>query len=349
LERKNGSDAADPVRVLAHELGNVLNGMLGVTELLRSLDPRPEQEHWLNALEQGGLQMSRLLDAYCGGPPDSGPESGIDGIELLENAILSHAPAAQASGNALLLLLPPDLPRSWKCSYRRLRQILDNLLANAIEFAPGAEIVVAARNLPGALEIDVEDAGAGLRPGAEDQLFRPFRQDLHARGPASPGSGLGLYLCRRSAFAMGGELRWLKPASGGSCFRLILPGAVTPSIRDRALTPGRLLRGIRCELHLAGNLRKSVAGLLARHGIVCIEPAAGQRFESGMKVVIKTDQPAAGKAPPELRLQLRPEDSSRLPRTRRLGLPVLETGLLEALLALVLENSETVNPRGRPG
>lgn len=349
LRRENGPNAADPERVLAHELSNVLNGMLGITEMLRQRDPRPEQERWLNALQQGSLQMGRLLDAFCFEPQNDGEGSGFDGIDLLENAILSHAPAAQENGNALLLLLSPDLPRTWECSYRRLRQILDNLLANAIKFAPGTEIVVAAGNPSGPLEIDVRDAGSGLRPGAERQLFRPFRQNLHACGPASPGSGLGLHLCRQCASAMGGELLWRQPASGGSCFRLILPAAVTPSIRDRALMPGRLLRGIRCELNLTGNLHDSVAGLLARNGITCTEPAARRRFAPDRIVAISAEQPTGDLLVRELRLQLQPDNPSRPPRTRRLGMPVLDSSLRQALLALVLENSEAVNPDGMPG
>ena len=330
------AEQPDALRLLAHELGNVLNGMLGMTELLRSHDPRPEQERWLSALQQCGLQMNHLLEAFCGDRSGEKVSGEFDGIGMLENTITSHAPAARARGNTLLLMLAPDLPRSWTCSFRRLRQILDNLITNAIDYAPGAEILVTARAAHGVLELDVQDSGPGLRPAAVNQLFRPYQQNLHAHGPSSSGKGLGLHVCRVNADTMRGELSWFEPEAGGSCFRLTLPGAVAPSVRDRPLRPVRLLQSVCCELRLSGNLRRSVAMLLIRHGIIPLSPGQRRQEVSGRVVVVSAVAPPERSPVREIELRLQPVNASLAPRMQRLDLPILGSSLLEALLALVL-------------
>ncbi len=182
------------VAELGHELGNVLNGLLGMTRLVRDSGLNAEQEYWLRAIEQSGCQMRRLVDAFWLGPTQTGEfihpnPVDLDGIELLEQALLAHAPAARRNADRLLLTVAPDVPRYWHCDPCLLRQLLDNLLGNALKFTRSGEVVleVAARlqgNDPtDTLLLAVIDSGPGIDAALGRRMFRAYERGL------DPGPG----------------------------------------------------------------------------------------------------------------------------------------------------------------
>jgi len=127
---------------------------------------------------------------------------------VLEAALRLARPQAEERRITLSLQhLPPDLPRAM-AEERRLRQILLNLLSNAVKFSPeGGRVLVSA--LPredGAVEIQVRDFGIGVPPGDRERAFEPFQQLEATHDRHFGGSGLGLYLARAFADAMGATL-----------------------------------------------------------------------------------------------------------------------------------------------
>ena len=117
-KRGDPRNISDPfVAEICHELGNVLNGLLGMAHLLRDSALTAEQDRWLKAIEQSGWQLRRLVDAFRQGPRRAGEGAAcrpatLDGIDLLEQVLLAHAPAARAQANRLWLTAGSELRTS---------------------------------------------------------------------------------------------------------------------------------------------------------------------------------------------------------------------------------------------
>ena len=173
----------------ASRLGRVVSNVLGFSQLERgnlSVDPRP----------------GAIDDAIR---------------DLAERA----TPALERAGAALAVEVEPGLTARFDRD--ALARILGNLLDNAEKYARASAdrtIVVAARRLGDAVELEVRDRGPGVAPAARARLFQPFRRGVGGDGPA--GLGLGLALSRSLARAMGGDLRYQPAADGGASFVLRL-------------------------------------------------------------------------------------------------------------------------------
>ena len=148
-------------------------------------------------------------------------------------------PAAEAKGLRVDVVVARDLPRI-ETDPRHLRQILLNLVANAIKFTErGAVTVVAKRDANDNISIDVEDTGIGIADGDIDRIFEEFEQVRPSgRGDSMQrGTGLGLAIARKLARLLGGEVVVASQLGRGSCFTLTLPSAIrtTPSSGIRAI------------------------------------------------------------------------------------------------------------------
>jgi len=102
----------------------------------------------------------------------------------------------------------------------RTRQIIANLVSNAIKYAPGGPIVVSVKRVAGDAVLEVEDRGPGIQDADLSRIFGRFER---AKSPAPAGLGLGLYIARQVAEAHGGTLTAETREEGGACFRLLLP------------------------------------------------------------------------------------------------------------------------------
>lgn len=350
-----------------HEVGNVLHGLLGMARMALASSPGPTQANWLRGIEHSGEQMRRLLDAYrdCRTGPAGPPRPALrsfDGVRLLEQALVSHAPAAAARGSRLLLWIDPSLPRSWTSDRCMLRQVLDNLLGNAVKFAPCTEITLRAARPPGAadprcLRLEVSDHGPGLGAARLPALVEPFRRGAVAERGGAEGSGLGLWICDILVRALGGRMRHSRPAGGGARFRFDLPGVLAP-VGPGALEPSDLLRRLHCRLHLEGGLRRSVACLLQRLAVDWSDARrpVPRRARGQWLLHVQPAPPGPGAPGPGLRLG--PAESPPGPNDRLLAGPVVESALGPLLLELALESIRrdgrrgslsAPRPAGRPG
>lgn len=358
--RKHGDPPSDSdhfVAEIGHEIGNVIHGLLGMTRLVRDSGLNAEQDRWLRAIERSGEQLSRLLDTFRQGPFRSGAVSGpflaeLDGIDLLEHLLLAHAPAARARANRLWITVAPELPRRWISDACLLRQLLDNLLGNALKFTRSGEVVLEAAARPagagncGTLVLAVTDSGPGVRPEWGNRIFQAYERGPRMREDC-PGYGLGLYICRRIVRALGGGIEWSTPAGCGARFMVTLPGVLTPTEFRPAAQPSRVLRSVECRLELQGTARRSVACCLARLGVAYGEPEnkAGRVAEltegagcpgkdSAQLLIAIAEEPGASGA--QLLLRAETPDGRTL-GAKRLGLPALECSLGPLLLELALE------------
>jgi hypothetical protein len=332
--------------ILGHELGNVLNGLLGMAELLGNSGLTAEQGRWLRAIEYSGRQMESLIRSgrffrNASQPAGATHRARVDGLEILEQVVISHTPAARLRNNRLFLVVQPELSRYWLLDPCPVRQLLDNLVGNAIKFTRSGEIVIEAAAVPfdgkpgGAVRFRISDTGPGFGAATAEQIFAAYRRGP-APGKAGSGNrGLGLYICRGIASAMRGRITCSSPKGGGACFEVVLPGALPtedscpPALRSTLLDP------VRCQLRLEGEIRRSVVNFLTRLEVQCSDKEGALPGQGLTLLVSEAPQQWTG-APPSL--LFRPcTPSGVAPKSKVLEAPLLESSLGVLLLEIAFE------------
>jgi signal transduction histidine kinase len=212
---------------LRHELLNVLQGMAGVTRQLQLSGLTSEQKMWLEAMQRSVDQADYLVRAAApwekGGVAESGPSRRFNGKVLLEQALLAHMNAAREKGLSLKLSVAPGLPIRWRGDACLVRQLLDNLLGNAVKFTTRGEVRLSARlERDATVVLTVADTGPGIPEPERELVFRA--RERGSGGRDQPGCGLGLWLSRRIATRLGGEICCHAAPGGGAEFSVSLPG-----------------------------------------------------------------------------------------------------------------------------
>ena len=215
---------------VAHEIGNPLNGMLGMAALM-AMDPQqplpPVHLQRLQLLQQAGGQLQRLLhDLLDLRQLETGHFTldigEADAVHIVQQALDTLSAQAQRAG-VLLQRLPEPATLGLRCDRRRLQQCLLNLVGNALKFSPqGGQVLVELSQQQGELRIAVHDQGPGLSAQQQAALFEPFNR--LGQSSATPGVGLGLLITRTLVQAMQGGLLVRSAPGQGSCFTLVLPG-----------------------------------------------------------------------------------------------------------------------------
>jgi signal transduction histidine kinase/CheY-like chemotaxis protein len=232
---------------VSHEVRTPLNGILGLGELLHRDARQPEQQEQLALLLQSARHLHRMIGDLLDlsrMEVDRLPlqPAAFDPAEALHEVAELTRPQAAERGCTLVLKSAPMPAPALQGDAARVRQVLYNLLGNAIKYgAPGP--VELGWQLQGArLRFEVADRGPGIPEAWAERVFEPFE-----RIPGdTQGAGLGLAVSRRLARAMGGELTHHARPGGGTCFVLELPAApatAAPGGNDLALPhlSGRVL------------------------------------------------------------------------------------------------------------
>lgn len=328
-------EADHALDVLRHEFANVLNGLCGATGMLRATRLNPDQERWLDAIESSVTQMAFLIRtshrAGAGPPCDEAADQGLsNGIRLLERLVTAHLPLARERRVRILLSIDPDLPARWRCPAGPIRQVLDNLLGNALKFAPGGDVIVAAEPMPGAcLRLSVTDNGPGLDGTDIERVFGAYQRGAQSSG--TPGSGLGLHLCRRIASQLGGDIQCRSRPGRGACFAVDLPGVLMPGLPRRERSGP--LEGVQCVLDLDGRLADVTGKLLDRLGVNWSLATHAQHPVDGGRLEVRVDTAPCPAGSVEAPLVLRPRGGD----PAVVSGAVLPSVLESALLRLVLE------------
>ncbi len=143
----------------------------------------------------------------------------------MSEVVKSYRLEAQSHGLELKYLEPKEKLSKARVDPDRIRQVIENLVGNAINFTPRGHVYLRSREEKGMVTIEVEDTGVGISPKDQKQLFKKFSQ-IEAGSPLRKGSGLGLYICKMLVNEFGGDI-WVKSKVGkGSTFYFSLPTIV---------------------------------------------------------------------------------------------------------------------------
>jgi len=221
--------------------------ILGFTSLLLDAGPKPEHLGWLRTIETNGEALKQVIEDVL---DFSRIEAGRIQLsddrfrlrELVQEVLQSAKPAASGKGLTLSSLFSTDVPEIVGSDQLRLRQILTNLVTNAVKFTAsgGVQLFIdgVGESVPGAatrmLRCRVCDTGIGIPPERRDRMFKPFSQVDASITRKYGGTGLGLAICARLVEALGGQIDYQPRPSGGTEFWFTFR---TPVIATAAGTP----------------------------------------------------------------------------------------------------------------
>ncbi len=230
---------------VGHELRTPMNGVLGMADALMVRPLGDDERTMVQTIRSSGGLMLSLLDDL------------LDLSKLEAKRLTLHPtvvplrpfidelrglwePLAQRKGLQLIVALEGPLPSAVLLDGLRLRQILGNLISNAIKFTQAGSVRVTLRAQGAELRCEVRDTGIGVTPEQQARLFERFVQADDARARRYQGAGLGLSLCRELATHMGGRIELASVEGQGSCFTCTLP-LVPAELEALALAPNREL------------------------------------------------------------------------------------------------------------
>lgn len=213
---------------MSHEIRTPMNGVLGMAQLLRFTGPTKEQSEYLDNLELSCKNLLALLNDILDLSRIEADKLQLEQVPFsLQQAVNEVLVTQQAritqKGLQLQLDLPEQLPSRLIGDPLRIKQILLNLLGNAVKFTESGSITIRAVVLeqqPDQLRLclQVQDTGIGMDQEVLTRIFTPFEQADNSTTRKYGGSGLGLAICRRLVELMGGRIRAESTRGSGSCF-----------------------------------------------------------------------------------------------------------------------------------
>ncbi|MBF0180004.1 MAG: response regulator [Magnetococcales bacterium] len=226
---------------MSHDIRTPMNTILGVGQILtRSVGLTAKEQQLLRVANRAGDALMALIDDILDLSKIEAGQLSLEQIPFplrheIHTALEIIRANAQAKGIRMAAELDPGLPDHVVGDPRRLRQILLNLLGNAIKFTHQGEVVLGATlGTDATLHFSVRDTGIGIPANRLEAIFEPFKQAEDSTTRRFGGSGLGLNICQQLVSHMGGEIRVESREGVGStfCFSLRLPRA-DPPIRER--------------------------------------------------------------------------------------------------------------------
>ncbi len=237
MEARRMAEAASNTKTqflanMSHEIRTPINGMTGMINLTLRTELNPEQRENLQAAKQCSEDLLKIINDILDYAKLENGKMTIEHIDLdlhglLHRVAAVHANLAESKG---LEFVGPDctnLPHYIKGDPLRLRQILHNLLTNAIKFTSAGTITlgctIARRGIRTMLEFYVEDTGIGMSREEQERLFKPFSQVDGSTTRKFGGTGLGLTIVKELVTAMYGEIHVMSSPGVGSRFTFVIP------------------------------------------------------------------------------------------------------------------------------
>jgi two-component system sensor histidine kinase/response regulator len=227
LKRMLEAQRRDHIAMLVHDLRHPLSSLGLIAEVLESEDMTPAERHAAVTQIRGMCsEMARLVDGVL---VASRLEAGVFTVErrlikagaVIEPMLRVFTPVA--TRRRIALVFEGSLDLEVRADPQKLRQALDNLVANALKFTPrGGRVVVRVSREAGQIVFEIADTGPGIPAGERESIFDRYKQG--SRGRAAGGAGLGLAIARGIAEAHQGTVAVNGGSSGGASFRIVLPG-----------------------------------------------------------------------------------------------------------------------------
>ncbi len=239
---------------VSHEFRTPLNGILGMADLLNDTRLDPEQTTYVNALRTSGQALLSLIEEILDFAKIEAGRATLardhfDMVAVAEGVVELLAPKAHDKGVALMTLAEPGTPARVTGDAERVRQILINLVGNAVKFTNEGGVCVRIGITPGGVRLSVEDTGVGIPADRLEAIFEEFEQVEEAGSRAPGGTGLGLAIVRRLARLMGGDVAVSSVPGEGSVFTATLP---LEAARDGVPQPAHDYSGVAVALVSAG-------------------------------------------------------------------------------------------------